>query len=262
MSNRSNLRVRIGATASWTVLGLALICGGQALAQTAPAAGEQAAPSPDDIVPPESEDAIVVVGSRASQQSANNRKKNARTATDSIVADDIGSFPDRNVAEAISRIPGVALGRNEFGEGADVSIRGNGPDLTRVELDGVGMTSTTGLAINSDNARSADLRELPADLVKSIDVVKGSTADMTEGSLGGTVLIKTRTGLDFTKPYFTLRAGANQNSLGKDWHTGLQRRRLTQVLRRPARSDRQRQLYEAPEQWSQLRADDQQQPEL
>ncbi len=217
MSNRSNLRVRIGATASWTVLGLALICGGQAMAQTAPAAGEQVAPSPDDVVPPESEEQIIVVGSRASQQSANNRKKNAKTATDSIVADDIGSFPDRNVAEAISRIPGVALGRNEFGEGADVSIRGNGPDLTRVELDGVGMTSTTGLAINSDNARSADLRELPADLVKSIDVVKGSTADMTEGSLGGTVQIKTRSGLDFKKPYFTLRAGANQNSLGKEW---------------------------------------------
>ena len=113
--------------------------------------------------------------------------------------------------------PGVALGRNEYGEGADVAIRGNGPDLTRVELDGVGMTSTTGLAISNDSARSADLRELPADLVKSVDVVKGSTADMTEGSLGGTVQVKTRTGLDFAKPYFTLRAGANMNSLGKEW---------------------------------------------
>lgn len=219
MSNRSNLRVRMGATASWTVLGLALICGGQAMAQTAPGAGDEAVPQEVAQDDTSQSDAIVVVGSRASQQSANARKKNAKTATDSIVADDIGSFPDRNVAEAISRIPGVALGRNEFGEGADVAIRGNGPDLTRVELDGVGMTSTTGLALpnGNDSARSADLRELPADLVKSIDVVKGSTADMTEGSLGGTVQIKTRSGLDFAKPYFTLRAGANQNSLGKDW---------------------------------------------
>ena len=217
MLNRSNLRVRMGATASWTVLGLALICGGQAMAQTAPGAGDEAVPQEVAQDDNSQSDAIIVVGSRASQQSANTRKKNAKTATDSIVADDIGSFPDRNVAEAISRIPGVALGRNEYGEGADVAIRGNGPDLTRVELDGVGMTSTTGLAISGDGARSADLRELPADLVKSIDVVKGSTADMTEGSLGGTIQIKTRTGLDFTKPYFTLRAGANQNSLGKDW---------------------------------------------
>lgn len=214
MAKRSNSRIRIGATASWAVLGLLLASNG-ALAQTAPESDAQEAQDADGVSL--AGDTIVVVGSRASQQSANARKKNARTATDSIVADDIGSFPDRNVAEAISRIPGVALGRNEYGEGADVSIRGNGPDLTRVELDGVGMTSTTGLAINNDGGRSADLRELPADLVKSIDVVKGSTADMTEGSLGGTIQIKTRTGLDFSKPYFTVRAGANMNSLGKDW---------------------------------------------
>lgn len=215
MRERVNLRRHIGVTASWSVLGLLLVCAPQALAQTAPEAGQ----SGDAVQDSTDVQDVLVVGSRASQQSANDRKKRAKTATDSIVADDIGSFPDRNVAEAISRIPGVALGRNEYGEGADVSIRGNGPDLTRVELDGVGMTSTTGLALptGNDNARSADLRELPADLVKSIDVVKGSTADMTEGSLGGTVQIKTRTGLDFAKPYFTLRGGVNQNSLGKEW---------------------------------------------
>jgi len=202
-----HLRRRMGATASWSVIGLLLACGTQAQAGQSGEAVQESTDVQD----------VIVVGSRASQQSANERKKRAKTATDSIVADDIGSFPDRNVAEAISRVPGVALGRNEYGEGADVAIRGNGPDLTRVELDGVGMTSTTGLAINNDSARSADLRELPADLVKSIDVVKGSTADMTEGSLGGGIQIKTRTGLDFAKPYFTLRAGANQNSLGKEW---------------------------------------------
>lgn len=213
MRERVNLRRHIGVTASWSVLGLLLVCAPQALAQTAPEAGQ----SGDAVQDSTDVQDVLVVGSRASQQSANDRKKRAKTATDSIVADDIGSFPDRNVAEAISRIPGVALGRNEYGEGADVAIRGNGPDLTRVELDGVGMTSTTGLAIDPNSARSADLRELPADLVKSVDVVKGSTADMTEGSLGGGIQIKTRTGLDFAKPYFTLRAGANMNSLGKEW---------------------------------------------
>ena len=215
MSDRSKSRVRIGASASWMVLGL-LLASGSAAAQTAPV-NDQAAPSADDVVPQESEEAIIVVGSRASQQSANNRKKNARTATDSIVADDIGSFPDRNVNEAISRIPGVALSRNEFGEGDGVAVRGNGPDLTRVELDGIGVQSTNALAIAGATGRGADLRELPAELVKSVDVVKGSTADMTEGSLGGTVQIKTRTGLDFKKPYFSLRAGAQENSLGRNW---------------------------------------------
>ncbi|MDG5489738.1 TonB-dependent receptor [Sphingomonas sp. BGYR3] len=160
---------------------------------------------------------ILVVGSRASQQSANERKRNARTATDSIVADDIGSFPDRNVAEAVSRLPGVALARNDFGEGESVAVRGNGPDLTRVELDGVGVSSASGAAINADAGRSADLRELPAELVKSIDVVKGSTADQTEGSLGGGIQIKTRNALDFRKPFYQFSGGFQQNSLTGDW---------------------------------------------
>jgi len=156
---------------------------------------------------------IIVTGSRASQEKANQRKKNAKTATDSLVADDVGSFPDRNVNEAISRLPGVALNRNEFGEGSSIDVRGNGPDLTRVELDGIGVQGTSGLGAS----RGADLRELPAELIKSVDVVKGATADMTEGSLGGSVQIKTRSGLDFKKPYFSVRGGAQQNSLGKTW---------------------------------------------
>jgi len=222
MANRSKLRSRIGATASWTVLGIAMAWSAPALAQTAVIedVGVQADQEPGQDAGQDNQaddGAIVVVGSRASQQSANNRKKNARTATDSIVADDIGSFPDRNVNEAISRVPGVALGRNEFGEGESVAIRGNGPDLTRVELDGIGVQSTNALAISGASGRGADLRELPAELIKSVDIVKGSTAEMTEGSIGGSVQIKTRSGLDFKKPYVSLRLGAGQNSLGRDW---------------------------------------------
>ncbi|MHA6718634.1 TonB-dependent receptor [Sphingomonas sp. RS6] len=211
MSRGFDSRRQIAATASWAVLGLMLTVAGTAQAQTTQRDGGA------NQLSSAQEEEIIVVGSRASQQSANERKKNARTATDSIVADDIGSFPDRNVNEAISRIPGVALSRNEFGEGDGIAIRGNGPDLTRVELDGIGVQSTNGLAIGGASGRGADLRELPAEIVKSVDVVKGSTADMTEGSLGGSVQIKTRTGLDFKKPYFSIRGGASQNSLGKDW---------------------------------------------
>ncbi|MBM3928025.1 MAG: TonB-dependent receptor, partial [Sphingomonadales bacterium] len=213
MTDRFNVRRRgAGATTSWMALGLVLAIG------ATPAAAQSTAPSaPGTAVEDDSPQEVLVVGSRASQQSANQRKKDARTATDSIVADDIGSFPDRNVNEAISRVPGVALSRNEFGEGDGVAIRGNGPDLTRVELDGIGVQGTTNLAITGASSRGADLRELPADLIKSVDIVKGSTADMTEGGLGGTVQIKTRTGLDFAKPYFSLRAGAQANSLGKKW---------------------------------------------
>lgn len=186
---------------------------GLAAARDGDAARIDPAPTqvPEPSAKPDAE--IVVTGSRASQQTANQRKKNAKTATDSLVADDIGSFPDRNVNEAISRLPGVALDRNDFGEGESIAIRGNGPDLTRVELDGIGVQGSGGLGAS----RGADLRELPAELIKSVDVVKGSTADMTEGSLGGGVQIKTRSGLDFAKPYFTLRSGAQLNSIGRRW---------------------------------------------
>ena len=161
---------------------------------------------------------VVVVGARAAQQSSIDRQKRAKTPTESIVADDVGDFPDRNVNEAISRIAGVALSRNDFGEGSGVSIRGNGPDMTRVELDGVGVTNTGGdFAISGGDARGAGMSELPTDLIKSVDVVKGTTADMTEGSIGGGVQITTRSGLDFKKPYLSFRAGAQQNSLGKRW---------------------------------------------
>ncbi|WP_140986986.1 TonB-dependent receptor plug domain-containing protein [Asticcacaulis tiandongensis] len=161
---------------------------------------------------------VVIVGARAAQQSAIDRQRRAKTPTESIVADDIGDFPDRNINEAISRIAGVALDRNDFGEGGGISIRGNQPGQTRVELDGMGVASTRGdFAISGGDARGASLTELPTDLIKSVDVVKGQTADMTEGSIGGGVQITTRSGLDFRKPYLSFRAGAQQNSLGKRW---------------------------------------------
>ncbi|MFP1130615.1 TonB-dependent receptor [Asticcacaulis sp. W401b] len=179
------------------------------LAVSGAAYAQQAAPAAQDDI-----DTVIVVGARASQQSAIDRKKRAKTATDSIVADDVGAFPDRNLNEAISRVAGTALARNEFGEGDGVSIRGNSADLSRVEIDGLGVQNTGSLALGGDG-RAADMRELPADLIASVDVVKGTTADMTEGSLGGGIQIKTRTALDFKKPYLSLRVGGERNSLGK-----------------------------------------------
>ncbi|RZA29788.1 MAG: TonB-dependent receptor, partial [Lysobacteraceae bacterium] len=161
---------------------------------------------------------VKVVATRASQQSSIDRKKNAATAIDSIVAEDVGSLPDRNVGEAISRIAGIALDRGDFGEGVTVSVRGNGPDLTRVELDGQAVQSAGGSDMaGGGDGRAVEFRQLSADLIKSVDVVKGSTADMTEGSLGGGIQIKTRTGLDFKKPFASLRMAGSQNSLNKKW---------------------------------------------
>lgn len=191
-----------------------LVATNMALAQESPAAGKEASAEESAM------QTVKVVATRASQQSGIDRKKNAATAMDSIVAEDVGSLPDRNIGEAISRMSGVALDRGEYGEGVSVAVRGNSADLTRVELDGQGVQSAGGAdmgATSGASGRASEFRQLSADLIKSVDVVKGSTADMTEGSLGGGIIIKTRTGLDFKKPYASLRVGASQGSLDKKW---------------------------------------------
>ncbi|USX17747.1 TonB-dependent receptor [Oxalobacteraceae bacterium OTU3REALA1] len=198
-------------------IALASLVAGHAAAQDAkpdtPAAQAPApTPAATDIK------TVVVQGQRAAQQSGIERKKNAATAMDSIVADDVGSFPDRNIGEAISRISGVALDRGDFGEGVSVAIRGNSADLTRVEIDGQGVQSAGGTDMNGGGSgRGVEFRSLSADLIKSVDVVKGATADMTEGSLGGGIIIKTRTSLDFKDPFYSLRLAGSQGSLNKEW---------------------------------------------
>lgn len=143
---------------------------------------------------PPAANVVTIAGTRQSVASAIDRKLRAATVVDSIVAEDIGQFPDKNVGEALSRVTGVQLSR-DFGEGSQVSIRGVEPDLNRIEINGQSVLSTNGTA-----GRGAELRELASELIGSIDVYKGLTADLTEGGVGGTVRITTRKPLDFKKP--------------------------------------------------------------
>lgn len=193
------------------------------LLSSAPLASAQTA---NDAASPASEDAaelseVVVVGTRASQRTSIERKKKSSTAVDSISAEDVGKFPDQNVNEAISRVAGVALDRGENGEGQGFSIRGNGMENTRIEVDGMAVLNTNGAlslgAGASTGGRAADLRELPAAMIKTIDIFKGTTAAMTEGSLGGTVKIETNNGLDFDEPFFQLSADGQANSITENF---------------------------------------------
>jgi len=207
---------RIGTLRAGTALALVALFAGTTAAQAqAPAdkpANDKAAA--DSTV-------VVITGQRASQRSSIDRKKHAKTATDSIVAEDIGQFPDKNVNEAVSRVAGVSLDRGENGEGSGFNIRGQSGETNLVDIDGMSALNTNGALANGpgsgDGGRGADLRELPADMVKSIDVIKGSTASQTEGSLGGSVHIETRTGLDFKKPFFQLTVDQTQNSISGKW---------------------------------------------
>ncbi|RDE07531.1 TonB-dependent receptor [Sphingomonas aracearum] len=189
---------------------------GQGAGATPPEQAAAAAEAPASA----SDQDVVVVGTRASLQSAINRKRNAGTVVDSIVADDIASFPDKNVGDSLARVTGVQLSR-DFGEGTKVSIRGVEPDLNRVEINGVSQTSATG-------ERSGDFRELATELVKSIDVYKGYAVDLTEGGLGGTVSVETRKPLELKKALGTLVFSEQHLDTTRDW-----RPRATVVLGTP-----------------------------
>ena len=188
------------------------------LLSAAPIVSAQDADQAPGASAPASElDEVVVVGARASQRNSIDRKKHAPTAMDSISAEDVGSFPDQNVDEAISRVAGVALDRGDNGEGQGISIRGNSMETTRVDIDGMSVLNSNGALSGGTGAgaggRAADLRELPAAMIKTIDVIKGTTAAMTEGSLGGSVHIETRNGLDFDKPFLQFSTDGQQNSI-------------------------------------------------
>lgn len=196
------VKLMVGASILALAAGAASVGRAQSAAPTtaSPAAGEQV-------------EEVVVVGARKAEQSAIQRKKRAATNQDSIVADDVGNFPDKNVGEAVARIAGVALDVADDGQQGGFTIRGQGADLVRVEVDGMSMLSTS----SQDGRSVTSLGDMSSDLIKSVDVIKGQTADMTPGGVGGTVRIEQRGGLDFSKPTAKLNVQYQNNSLESKW---------------------------------------------
>ncbi|MDB5456750.1 MAG: hypothetical protein JWP92_2335 [Caulobacter sp.] len=172
-------------------LAIALSIAGVAAAQdAAPAA---AAPADDAV------SEVVVTGFRSSLAKALNVKRSESAAVDSILAEDIGKFPDLNLSESIQRIPGVALAR-DGGEGRQISVRGLGPQFTRVRINGMealttGGGSDAGGGIN--RGRSFDFNVFASDLFSAITVRKTAEAATEEGSLGATVDLRTARPFDY-----------------------------------------------------------------
>ncbi len=137
---------------------------------------------------------VVVTGIRGSLMNALNTKRESTAFVDSISAEDVGKFPDKNVAESLQRVPGVSIQR-QFGEGASVSIRGAGNELTKTTLNGQNVAST-GWFVLEPAKRSFNYELLPSELVGSVDVYKTPHADLQEGGVGGSVVVKTRKPLD------------------------------------------------------------------
>ncbi|WP_336969847.1 TonB-dependent receptor [Sphingobium aromaticiconvertens] len=182
------------------------------LAQTdVPAASPPATVAQVDNSAPD----IVVTGFRASLSSALNVKRNETATIDAIKAEDIAEFPDLNLAESLQRIPGVAISRVN-GEGRNISVRGLGPEYTRVRINGMEAIGTTGGTDNSggvNRGRGFDFNIFSSDLFSNLSVRKTATADVEEGSLGGVVDLQTARPLDYRKPTAVLSAGVSYNDL-------------------------------------------------
>ena len=172
---------------------------GSALAQDVP---EQAQATPDNA---DSSD-IVVTGIRSSLASALKEKRSSDNLIEVIKAEDIGKLPDQNLAEVLENVTGVQITR-QAGVGNAVQIRGT--DANRVEINGV---STVG----SGAGRSGiSFEDLPASLIASVEVIKVPEAKTIEGSVGGTINLRTIRPLSLYKPLVALRAQAENSDLAK-----------------------------------------------
>jgi TonB-dependent receptor len=159
----------------------------------APANAQQREQDPD-------EDVIVVTGIRGSLERAMDIKREADGVVDAISAEDIGDFPDSNLAESLQRIPGVSIDRVN-GEGSQITVRGFGPGFNLVTLNGRTMptaeiTATGTRNINGGGSRAFDFSNLASEGVSGLEVYKTGQAILPSGGIGATVNITTARPLD------------------------------------------------------------------
>ncbi|MBH0001157.1 TonB-dependent receptor [Pseudoalteromonas sp. SWYJZ12] len=129
---------------------------------------------------------IEVRGIRSSMAENLDVKRMSGSVVDAITAEDIGKFPDKNVADSLQRVPGVVIER-DGGEGSSVSIRGLSSALTFTQLNGNFIASSPG-----EPSRSFDYALLPSSMIESVEVYKSPEARLDEGGVGGTVLMHSR----------------------------------------------------------------------
>ena len=139
---------------------------------------------------------VLVTGIRASMRESLEVKRESQAVVDVITSEDVGKFPDKNVAEALQRVSGVTISR-EFGEGERVSIRGTAPEPQSHPAERPRIATADWFVLDQLAAtRSFNYLMLPTEVIGQTEVYKGSQADIEEGGIGGTVNVKTRNPLD------------------------------------------------------------------
>ncbi|MDI9238446.1 TonB-dependent receptor [Lysobacter sp. LF1] len=171
----------------------------------APAQGDAANQSVTDL------DRVVATGFRQSLEYSTQAKRDSTGFTDSIFAEDIGKFPDMNIAESLARIPGIQLNRDVNGEGLNVAIRGLPSSFTKTTINGASVaTASIGLDATNQN-REVDLNLFPTEFFSQVKVYKSPTAALPEGGAAGVVDMRNVRPFDSgkTQVTYTLEAGYN-----------------------------------------------------
>lgn len=151
---------------------------------------------------------IVVIGVRGSLLRSIETKRRASTILDAISAEELGKFPDRNVAEALGNIPGVTVGREGRGEGRQVTVRGLGEEFA--------ITTLNGRILPTDSTdRSFAFDVLPSEMISGAEIFKATQASSLEGSIGGNINLRTARPFDHRGLRLTGSIEGQYNDLAK-----------------------------------------------
>ena len=178
----------------------------------------QDAPATSPATESEEVDEVVVTGFRASLQSSVGAKRDNVAFTDSIYAEDIGKFPDLNLAESLQRIPGVQIARDFTGEGTSVAVRGLGRDFTMITLNGSPVETASDSNIdNVSSGRGIDLVLFPTELFRQLTVSKTPTASQHEGAVAANIDLRIARPFDDKGFHINYSAKANYQESAEDW---------------------------------------------
>jgi TonB-dependent receptor len=211
---------RAAARALFTTTVLAgMIASAYAQTPAAPGSAASAPEAKDNKL-----ETVVVTGYRSSLANSAREKREDVGLSETVFAEDIGKFPDPNIADALSRVPGVVVNRGAIdGEGLNISIRGMGANFTRVLLNGAPIASASAGSWggNISANREVDIDFLPAELFRSATVYKSQRASVLEGGIAGTVDMRSARPFDKQgfRSAFTL-SGNYRDQSGKWGTTG------------------------------------------
>lgn len=159
---------------------------------------------------------VIVSGMRTNLETAQALKRNADTVIETITAEDLGSFPDKSVAEALQRVAGITV--NRFAASSDTAhfsaepsgVIVRGLDMVRTEFNGRDTFS-------ANSSRGLSWGDVSPELMAGVDTYKNQMAELIEGGISGTVNMRTRLPFDQEDQTFALSAGMNYGDLSEEF---------------------------------------------